>query len=232
MTGTLGHLALAAFLFVASHFALSAAAVRDPLVRALGLWPFRGLYSIVAIALFVWILYALGAAPRVELWRSPIAIKHLSLTIAPIAWVLLVCGYTQRNPTALGQERPGALRAQGILKITRHPVMWAIALWAIAHLLASGEAGPSILFLAMAVLALGGAWHSDRRRAASGGPEWEAFARETSSVPFAALAAGRTRMKIAELGWWRIALALLIHGVVLFFHGRIFGVAPLPMFSA
>lgn len=232
MTGTLGPLALAAFAFLAAHFALSAAPVRRLLVGAIGEWPFRIAYSVVAIALFAWMMWAFGAAPRVQLWHSPVALKHLSLTIMPIAWILLVCSYTQRNPTAVGQDRPGALHAHGILKVTRHPAMWAIALWALAHLLASGAAGPSIVFLAMGALALGGAWHSDRRRAAIDGPEWTAFARETSFVPLAALLGGRTRMKLAEIGWWRIALGLVIHGVVLYLHGRLFGVAPLASFAA
>jgi uncharacterized membrane protein len=231
MTGSLGNLLLASAAFVGGHFALSSAPVRGPLIRALGEWAFRGVYSTVAIAALVWLLLAYAAAPDVTVWRPPTALRHLSLTIMPVAFFLLIASLTSRNPTLAGADRLFALEAKGVLKLTRHPMMWGIGLWGIAHLLAAGEAAAMILFAAMTVLALGGAWHLDRRKARALGADWQAFAQATSFVPLAAVFAGRARLAMADLGWWRIAAALGLHLLVLYFHGRLFGAVPLAIFS-
>jgi uncharacterized membrane protein len=228
----MGHVWAAAATFVGSHFLLSSQSIRSPLVRTIGEWAFRGLYSAVAIASFAWLLLAYAGAPETLIWQPPVALKHLSLTIMPVAWLLLVAGYTSRNPTAVVMDRLVPLEPKGILKVTRHPVMWAIGLWGIAHLLANGEGRATILFAAFTVLALGGAWHLDRRKASSIGPAWQGFAQATSNVPLAAVFAGRARLTFGDIGWWRIALALALYGAVLYYHGPLFGKAPLALFSA
>lgn len=230
-TGSIAHVLMAAIVFVGSHFLLSSGPVREPLVRALGEWAFRGFYSLVAIPSFVWLLMAYAAAPDIPVWQPPTALKHLSLTIMPFALILLVAGYTSRNPTAVVMDRLFPLAPHGILKVTRHPVMWAIGLWGISHLFANGEAGAMILFASMTVLALGGAWHIDRRKARALDAAWHDFATVTSNVPLAAVLGGHVRLTLADVGGWRIATALALYGVILYFHGRLFGVAPLAGFA-
>lgn len=231
MTGSIAHVLLAAVVFVGGHFFMSSGPVREPLVRALGEWAFRGLYALVAILSFVWLIMAYAAAPDILVWPPPTALKHLSLTIMPFALLLLVAGYTSRNPTAVVMDRLLPLAPRGILKVTRHPVMWAIGLWGVSHLLANGEAAAMILFASMTVLALGGAWHIDRRKARALGAAWQEFARATSNVPLAAVLTGRVRLTRGDVGGWRIAAALALYGVILYFHGRLFGVAPLAGFA-
>lgn len=231
MTGSILHVLTAAMVFVGGHFLLSSGPVRRRLVNAVGEWAFRGLYSLVAILSLMWLIMAYGGAPDMTVWRPPTALKHLSLTIMPLALVLLVAGYTSRNPTAVVMDRLFPLAPQGILKITRHPVMWAIGLWGVSHLLANGEAAAMILFASMTMLALGGAWHIDRRKARTLGAAWQDFAMVTSNVPLAAVFTGRARLSFADVGGWRIAVALTLYVVILYFHGRLFGVAPLAGFA-
>lgn len=231
MTGSILHVLIAAMVFVGGHFLLSSGPMRPPLVNAVGEWAFRGFYSLVAILSFVWLIMAYAAAPDVTVWQPPTALKHLSLTIMPLALILLVAGYTSRNPTAVVMDRLFPLAPQGILKVTRHPVMWAIGLWGISHLFANGKAAAMILFATMTMLALGGAWHIDRRKARTLGASWHEFAKMTSNVPFVAVFAGRTRLSFADVGGWRIAVALALYAVILYFHGRLFGVAPLAGFA-
>ena len=231
MTGTIEHLLAAAVLFVVSHVALSAGPIRRPAVRMVGEWPFRGLYSTIALLIFVWMIMAFRDAPAVVLWTVPTALRHMPIGLMPFVSILLVAGYTTPNPTAVGMEgKPIAERGPvGILKVTRHPILWTFALWAILHMLASGDAARLILFGAIAVLSIAGALHLDARKQEALGPAWTAYKNATSNVPFAALLAGRTRFSFAEIGWRRIALGLALYAALQLLHRPVLGLSPLPL---
>ena len=229
MTGTLGWVFAAAVFFVASHTILSAPPVRGALVGRLGEKVFRAVYSIVALAAVVWLVKAYNAAPYVELWPAADWTRLVPLMVMPVAAILLVAGVTTRNPTAVYWNRPAEVATvPGILKVTRHPVMWAVALWALAHMVANGDLASLIFLAAFAGLALAGMPAIDRRRRAMMGEAWESFEAVTSVLPFAALAVGRARLRIGEISLWRIAAGVALYVAMLFAHGPLIGVAILP----
>jgi uncharacterized membrane protein len=230
MVGGLAELGLAAAFFVGSHFLLSSAPLRARLISLVGERLFPALYSAVALILFAWLLWSYGRAPFLPLWSAPGGAAWLPLLVMPLALLLLVGGYTQPNPTAVVPGKPydEARPAPGILAVSRHPVMWAIGLWALTHLIVNGDVASVILFGSMAVLALGGTLAIDRRKRRAWGRDWERFAAVTSNLPFAALLAGRTRLSLTEIGWWRIALAAVLYVVLLALHPHLFGASPLP----
>jgi uncharacterized membrane protein len=225
-------LAAAVAVFVVSHLALSAAPLRGPVVARIGEWPFRILYSTVSLVLFAWIVAAFAAAPRLDLWTPSSALRLFAAAIVLFAFVFIVAGATAPNPTAVGQERAMTAPPGGILVVTRHPMMWGIVLWGIAHLLANGDARGIVVFSGMIVLAAAGMAHLEARKRAAMGATWDAFAARTSVWPFAAIAAGQARLNMAELGWGRIMLALAVYAGLLYAHRILFGVAPIPWFSA
>jgi uncharacterized membrane protein len=143
----------------------------------------------------------------------------------PFAFILLACGLLSRNPALLGQA--GALKsespARGILRITRHPVMWAIILWAAAHILAIGSLQAVVFFGGLLLLAAAGTTLQDARKARALGEDWARFAALTSNVPFVALLQGRNRLSWRELGWWRPAVGLAAFGALLALHPWLFG---------
>jgi len=232
MTGSLGSLAIATAAFVVSHFVLSALPVRGPMIARLGEWPFRILYSTVSLLLFVWMLAAFAAVDRHEIWHPPALTRLIALLLMLAAFFMVVSGMTTRNPTAVGQEKAIAMRPVGIIAVTRHPSMWGFLLWAVAHLLANGDARGMIVFAGMGILAGIGMMHIDWRKKATQGEAWNDFAARTSLVPFAAIVAERTRLDLREIGWGRAALAAVLYMAFLYAHRPIFGVAPLPWFSA
>ena len=228
MTGSLTILFIAAVFFVVSHFALSHPPLRGSLVARLGEKAFRAVFGLVALAAIIWLVKAYGAAPYVELWPTAAWMRRVVLIVMPLAAILLVAGLTARNPTAMYWNNPeGDEPLPGILMVTRHPVMWAVVLWALAHMIANGDAASLIFFAAFAGLALAGMPAIDRRRRMMMGEAWTSFEAATSVLPFAAVAGGRAKFSPRRIGIWRIAGGVLLYGILLFGHRAVIGVSPL-----
>src|SRR5215813_3963712 len=210
MTGSIIELLLAAVVFVGSHFGISSTGLRDELVGRLGERAYLALYSAVALILLAWLIraYATVGDPLV-LWIRPPLLIVLPLVVMPLALLLFVGGYTQRNPTAVMQGKPMSpgRPAPGVLAITRHPLLWAIGLWALVHLVISDSVASFIFFGAFAILALHGTRLLDAKKQRTWPPEdWQRFAAATSNIPFAALLTSRNEFRFSEIGWWRILL--------------------------
>jgi len=218
------YLILATLLFLGIH-ALPATRLRAAVVRAVGEGAYQGLFSLASLATLVWMSLEYKRAPFEGLWPG---LRLVPIAVLPVAFVLVACGVLARNPTAAGQA--GALRqedpARGIIRITRHPVMWAIMLWAGAHLLAIGSLQAVIYFGGLLLLAAAGTTLQDARKAAQLGEDWERFAALTSNLPFMAIAQGRNRVVWREIGWWRPAVGLVAFALLLGLHAWLFGVRP------
>jgi uncharacterized membrane protein len=217
-------LILATLLFIGIH-ALPATPLRAVAVRALGERGYLGLFSIASLAVLVWMGLEYKRAPFEGLWPG---LRLVPVAVVPLTFVLLACGLLARNPTAAGQG--AALRsahpARGMIRITRHPVMWAIILWAAAHVLAIGSLQAVILFGGLLLLAAAGTTLQDARKAAQLGEDWKRFAALTSNVPFLAVAQGRNRVVWREIGWWRPAAGLAAFAALLWLHAWLFGMRP------
>jgi uncharacterized membrane protein len=219
-------LALATVVFLASHY-VSSTPVRASLVSALGDNVYLGLYTGVSLVALGWMIWAYSRAPFERLWWGD-EFKAWAIVFMPVSFVLLACGLLSQNPSAVRQE--GALRsmgeARGILRVTRHPVQWSIALWALLHLVARGDAASAIFFGGFALLSISGTMLIDARKARTVGADWQRFAATTSNIPFAAIIQGRNRFRPGEIGWWKLGAGLAVYVVLLFAHPYLFGVRP------
>jgi uncharacterized membrane protein len=206
-------LVAATLAFLATHFVTSTP-LRPAMVNAMGEWPYRGVYSLVALITLGWMIWAYSGAPQEPLWRP---IRIITFVVMPVAFVLIACGYW-RNPTMVGADRllKSEEPARGMIRITRHPIMWGIILWAAAHILARGDLRGLIFFGAFLVLAVVGTLAMDARKKSN--PDWPRFAAVTSHIPFVAIAQGRNRIVWREIGWLRPAVGLLVFLGVLAFH--------------
>jgi uncharacterized membrane protein len=222
-------LALAMTAFVGMHFLLSSRPLRDPLVARLGEGSFRGLYSLIAAATLIWAVVAYNRAPVDGLWIPPAWLAPLPAMIMPLAVLLLVGALTQPNPTLAGMEKRAALRATGVLAITRHPMLWAIAIWALLHMFANPDLASRIFFGGFVILSLGGTMAIDARKRRQQPAEWAPFVAASSNLPFAALLSGRARLRFADLGWWRLALAAVLYAALLALHPILFGASAVPV---
>ncbi|MDX2237732.1 MAG: NnrU family protein [Hyphomonadaceae bacterium] len=227
-------LALAGFILI--HVGVSATGLRARLAGAVGEGPYRGLFSLASAAFLVWLVIAYGALRADPLeplngsfYEIPSWGRYAAQGLMLVAFLLGFTGLLTPSPTLVGFE--GQLNkpepAQGVLRITRHPFLWSVALWACAHLLANGERAAVMLFAGIGLMALLGTRSIDRKGAARNPEGWAAFAAVTSNVPFAAIVQGRNRLAPGEMGW-RLAAALVAYLAVAWAHGAVFGVQAVP----
>jgi uncharacterized membrane protein len=218
-------LVIAGIAFCGSHVVLSSTRLRGSLRDQLGERGFLAVYSLTSLAVFAWFVAAYSAAPTIVLWPRQRWTALVPVSVMPLATILLVGGYSTRNPTAVGMERSARADdpAPGILSVTRHPVMWAIGLWAIGHLIANGDLSSALFFGSLAALALGGTVLIDRKKQLALGSNWPRLTQITSNLPFAALITGRTKLRWREIGILRIAAGLLLYAVLYLAHPIITG---------
>jgi uncharacterized membrane protein len=225
MTDGLISLTIAGIAFCGSHVLLSSTGLRGSLRDQLGERGFLVVYSLTALATFAWFLAAYSHASTIDLWPRQRWMALVPAIVMPLATVLLVAGYTTPNPTAVAMERLARADdpAPGILRVTRHPVMWAIGLWAISHLLANGDLRSLLFFGAFAGLSLGGTVLIDRKKRLALGSDWPRLAQITSNFPFAALVAGRARLRWRDISLLRVIAGLLLYVVLFRAHAIITG---------
>ncbi|MAK83735.1 NnrU family protein [Phenylobacterium sp.] len=227
-------LTAAAAFFVLIHLLISGTRVRDTLVGRIGEGPYMGLFSLLSIAGLTWMIMAYGQvrgdAANDVYWGVGEATRHIQLLLQFVAIFFVVIGLTTPNPTSVKQE--GVLQREdavkGVLRITRHPFLWGVAIWAIGHLIVNGDQAGMTLFGTMLVLSIAGTTSIDAKRRRALGAAWEPFASQTSNIPFAAILAGRQSLKLGELGLLRPLAAIIVYAVLLVGHPHLFGVVALP----
>lgn len=202
MNEALWSLSAAAVAFVGTHFALSHP-LRAPLVRAVGTGPFLGLYSLVALATFAWMVLAFRAAPPADLGGSG-EIGWIVATALTLPALVLFLGSLRKNPALPDPRAAEALSREpaGVFAVTRHPMMWGFALWSIAHIALWWSTRTLIVAGAVLFLALAGAHMQDRKKRTLMGEAWKGWEAKTSYWP--------RWTALPRAGWllWLIALAL------------------------
>ncbi len=172
--------------FVGSHFALSHP-LRAPLVKKLGEKGFLGLYSLISIGFFGWMIVAfraVGPGGEVHWDGSSDAIWVIASVLTVVALVLLL-GSLRGNPALpdTSAATVATAQAKGVFAVTRHPMMWGFALWAAAHILIMPSARSITLAGSLLILALVGAHLQDRKKAALLGEAWTGWQAKTSFWP-------------------------------------------------
>jgi len=222
----MGLLVLATIVFIVTHFVPSTP-LRSGLVAALGEKAYLGLYSLVALAALGWMIWAFNKAPYERVWVGD-EFKVWALVLMPFALISVIAGGMTRNAGAVRQE--GALATmgdpRGILRVTRHPIQWGIALWALLHLIARGDTASLVFFGGFALLSILGTLLIDARKNRTLGASWQRFASVTSNFPFVAILQGRNQFRFEEIGWKKVLIGLAVYFVFLLLHPVLFGVRP------
>lgn len=210
MDPALQSLIAASVAFVGTHFALSHP-LRAPLVRTLGASGFLVVYSLVAFATFGWMMFAFRAAPAADMRGRSGEIGWAIATVLTLPALLLFLGSLRGNPAlpAPGADKLAAQEPRGVFRVTRHPMMWGFALWAIGHLAIDWSWRTTIVAIAILVLALVGAHLQDRKKEALMGAAWIEWEAKTSYWPrlTALPSAGTVLWLVATVLWLAITWA-------------------------
>jgi uncharacterized membrane protein len=195
-------------MFAGTHLVLSSLPVRGQLIARLGEKGFVRLYSLIAFATFiplVWVYFGNRHAGGL-IWNLAAApgVRPLAAALAVLAIALIVGGVLHPSPALVGMKQ--AWGARGLTRITRHPLFMGFALWALSHLLLNGFLTDILFFGGMLAFSLAGAAHQDARKRAIEEERLGQFFAESSYWPFGAIIAGRNRIVWRELPW--IALAI------------------------
>ncbi|MEG3180973.1 NnrU family protein [Sphingomonas sp. LT1P40] len=187
----MGELIAACVAFVGTHFLLSHP-FRKPLADRIGERLFLGVYSLVAFATLGWMVWAYRAVPdAAQLWIVGDGLRALATAITLIASILLI-GSLRGNPAM--PDPTGAPKTvpapRGVFAITRHPMMWGFALWAVAHVAVFPQPAQIVLAATIGLLALGGAALQDAKKRKLQPDFWPRWQRVTSYWPLAAVARG------------------------------------------
>jgi uncharacterized membrane protein len=114
---------------------------RGAIASRMGTLPWKGLYSAVSIVGFalLWKGYALARLEPIPIYVSPAGLRHVAALLMLPVFPLLLAAYL-----------PGRIKT-----LTVHPMLVAVKLWAVSHLLANGMLADIVLFgafLAWAVM--------------------------------------------------------------------------------
>jgi len=182
-----GMLALASLAFVGTHFLMSHP-LRRPMVSALGERGFAGVYSLVSILTFIWMIRAYGPASAEApqpLWDAG-RIGFGAATLLMWLGSVLFVGSLRRNPAFPSPGKPVTEIGEphGVFAITRHPMMWGFALWSVTHAIVNPTVASLILCAAIAFLALAGAALQDAKKEKLLGDVWKDWKSRTSFIPY------------------------------------------------
>jgi len=175
-------LALASLAFVGSHFALSHP-LRASSVGRFGERGFQLIYSVIALILFAAMIWAYASVPgQATLWTAGDAVWA---TASALMWLgsILFVGSFIGNPALPGAPRVAV--PSGVLAITRHPMMWGFAAWAVVHLIVLATPEALLFDGAILLLALGGSLGQDRKKRKLMGERWHEWSAQTAFWPFA-----------------------------------------------
>jgi uncharacterized membrane protein len=225
MVPVLGVLALWV-LFGGTHVALASGRVRATLVGRLGEWGFMLLFSLVA-ALSFSALVSFYAAHCFEGPAGPSlgavpALRWALIGVVATGVVLITASLVvyPRSPMALFNESVRSPR--GLERVTRHPFFVGVALLGAAHALLATRLVGAVAMGGLALFALLGVWHQDRKLLRLRGEPYAAYLAATSATPFAAIVAGRQRLEWGELPFGAFALGALFVITLRTVHASIF----------
>lgn len=206
--------------FVGTHLLMSHP-LRAPMTRVLDDTGFQIAYSVVSLATLAWVYFAFKAAPPADLGGSGI-VGWVVATALTLPAMILFAGSVLGNPALPTPMAEAQARAEprNVFTITRHPMMWGFALWALSHMILFWSTRTMITAFAMGFLALVGARLQDAKKRALMGDAWKQWESGTSYWPrlsgFASAGAVPWALGIAlfvGLSWLHIPIGGIAAGI-------------------
>ena len=155
--------ALSMSAFLGSHMLPRLGGLREKLIAGMGRRAYFSLYGFLSLVVLGWVLAASAQAPYVELWAQQSWMRWLVNLAMPLVFVLICCGIGVCNPFTLGGRSKAEFDPNdpGFAALSRHPLLLALLIWALVHLIANGDLAHVLLFAIFALFPLGAMWVFD-----------------------------------------------------------------------
>ena len=127
------------------------------------------------------------------------------------------------NPFSFGGSKNAAFDPDrpGIVGVMRHPLLAALALWALAHVFANGDLAHLIMFGTFAVFAMTGGSIIDRRKKRTMDADWDELRRRVKQ-------SGYSKALVSLLHEpFRLLAGVAGYAALIFAHPYLFGVSPI-----
>jgi uncharacterized membrane protein len=171
--------------FVGTHLLMSHP-FRPAMVRRFGQGGFMVIYSLISLFTFSAAAVAFGKAPPApQLWDGQGLMPWLLASLLTLVASALFLASLVGNPALPGTDLSGLSKKlpRGVFKVTRHPMMSAIALWGLAHVIVAPSTRTMILAGGVIALAVFGSLGQDAKKAALQRHEWRTWMKRTSFLP-------------------------------------------------
>ena len=212
-----GEFAAAILFFLLSHSIPVRPPVKAKLVAWLGGTGFTIAYSALSIGALAWLILAAGRAPAVVLWDWAPWQNHLTYAAMTLACAVAALAIGRPNPLSFGGANNQRFDPDqpGIVGWNRHPLLLALLVWSLGHLVPNGTLAHVILFGLFAAFSLLGMRLIDRRKQRTFGlAEWQR------------LAGGPRRIVPTTSGIARLAAAAVLYLLLILGHGPVIGIQP------
>lgn len=196
--------------------------VKPRLIALLSPRGFTLVYSLLSLAALYWVLMAAGRAPVIILWHWAPWQNYVPLSVMAVVLLILGLSIGRANPFSFGggsSDQFDPNRA-GIIRWTPHPIVMAMRLWALAHLVPNGTLAHVIVFGIFAGFTFLGTRLIDRRKKREN-PEWQELRDQMALSPRFHPPSSRRGLAI------RLVLAALAYVSLVHLHATLFGVSPL-----
>lgn len=125
-------------IFIGIHLVPSFTRLRRGLIGRFGEQGYKGIFALISVLGLVVIIIGKSHAPFIQVWEPPFWGRDSSYVFMLFAFILVTAAYLPSN----------------IRRFTRHPMLWGVTLWSIAHLLSKGDAAAMAIFIAIGLFAL------------------------------------------------------------------------------
>lgn len=132
------YLIIGVVLFSGIHLFPTAAGLRRSLIARIGENPYKGLFSVIALTGIVLMVMGYSRAELTQVFSPPTWGRAANAILMLVSLILFAAA-----------NMPGNIK-----RITRHPMLWGLVLWAVGHLLSNGDQAALILFGGLGVFAL------------------------------------------------------------------------------
>ncbi len=131
-------------IFMGMHLMPTVPTLKKKFTNLVGKKGYKPVYALVSLVGFGLLLVGYGDKPLLQIpqWQAPEFARVLALAAMWLSFVLLSAAYIPSN----------------VKRFTRHPMLWAVAIWAAMHLWLNGDNASILLFGSFLLFSLWSMW--------------------------------------------------------------------------